>query len=98
MKTLDYYPELYNEIMDNHLEYYQIGWTVCGAQDPAVIVLNEEFGKLHPSLAEYSVVRVNNVYLNAWNSDTLLEFSNKDMTDEEYADYEKIMNDEDTEL
>lgn len=90
-KTLDYTPELYSDICDSFLDHHQIGWTVCGAQDPAVIHLGEAFAKQHPELAEYAVVRVIDKYLNAWNSATLLEFSNKDITDEEYALYEEIM-------
>lgn len=94
MKTLDYTPELWNDLMDNFSDYFQIGWTVCGAQDPAIIFMNEEFKKKHPSLASFSVVRVIDKYLNEWNSATLLEFSNNEITDEEYEMYDKIMKEE----
>lgn len=93
-KTLDYQGELWGDIMDNYADYFQTWWTVCGAQDPAVILLNEEFGKMYPSLAEYSVVRVIDRFLNEWNSETLLEFSNEEMTDAEYKLYEDLMEEE----
>ncbi len=94
-KTIDYNPEFYQDIMDNFADYYQTWWTVCGAQDPAVILLNEEFGKVYPSLAKYSTVRVIDRFLNEWSSETLLEFSNEDITDAEYEAYEKLMEEED---
>ena len=89
--TLDYTPELFEEIMDSFSESCLTGYTVCGAQDPMVIELGDAFKDNHPELAEYSVVRVIDKYLNAWNSATLLEFSNQDITDEEYARYEEVM-------
>ena len=89
--TLDYTPELYADICEDYADYHQLGWTVCGAQDPAFIYLGEGFAKKHPELAEYSIVRVIDKYLNEWNSATLLEFSNQDITDEEYARYEEVM-------
>jgi len=59
-----------------------------------MIYLNAEFGERHPELAEYTVVRVIDVYVSPWKSDTLLEFSNRDLTDEEYKLYEAIMSEE----
>lgn len=94
MDTLEYNPELYGDIMDSFYDYFITGYTVCGAQDPAVIYLNNQFGRKHPSLAKYSVVRVINRFLNAWNSETLLEFSNKEITDKEYKWYEEIIAEE----
>lgn len=94
MITLDYTTDLWNDLMDNFEMYYQTGWTVCGAQDPAIIFPNEHFYKKYPELLGCPVVRVIDKYLNEWNSATLLEFSDKDMTDEEYAEYEKLMDEE----
>lgn len=93
-ETIDYTPELYYEIMDNFADYYMTGWTVCGAQDPAVVYLGDSFAKKHPELAKYTVVRVIDKFLNEWSSATLLEFSNKDITDEEYQLYDEIMKEE----
>lgn len=95
MKTFDYTEELWGDIMDSFTEYHMTGYTVCGAEDPAVIYLGDGFKLKHPSLAEYSVVRVIDKYLNEWNSDTLLEFSNDDITDEELQQYEEICKEED---
>jgi len=94
MITLDYTKELYEEICNSFTEYYQTGYTVCGAQDPAVIYLGEDFIRRHPQLKEYNVVRVIDKYLNEWNSATLLEFSNNDVTDEENEFYEKFEEEE----
>lgn len=94
MDTLEYNSELYGDIMDSLREYFQTGYTVCGAQDPAVVYLNNNFGRKQPSLAKYSVVRVIDRFLNEWSSETLLEFSNKDITDQEYKLYEKLMAEE----
>ena len=93
-KTVEYNPEIFGHIMDCMGDYFMTGWTVCGAQDPAVVYLNDEFGKLYPSLKEYSVVRVIDRFLNDWSSETLLEFSNEDMTDAEYKLYEEVMEEE----
>ena len=93
--TIDYIPELYDKVMDCMGDYFMTGWTVCGAEDPAVIYLNDEFGKIYPTLKEYSVVRVIDRFLNSWSSETLLEFSNEDMTDEEYERYDEVMKEED---
>lgn len=92
--TYDYNPEFYHDIMDCMADWYQTGYTVCGAADMGVVYLNEEFGKKYPSLSKYSVVRVIDRFLNSWNSETLLEFSNEDVTDEEYKLYEEIMDEE----
>lgn len=86
--VLDYTKELFQDICEDMVGYHQTGYTVCGAEDPAVIVLGDRFGELHPELSEYSVVRVIDKYLNPWNSATLLEFSNRILTEEE----EKISN------
>lgn len=94
-KTLDYTPSLFQDIIENFEDYFQLGWTVCGAQDPAVIYLGEGFGEKYPELKKYSIVRVIDKYLNEWSSDTLLEFSNKEMTDEEYKLYEEFIAEED---
>ena len=93
--TIDYTPELYGKVMDCMGEYFMTGWTVCGAEDPAVIYLDDEFGKIYPTLKEYSVVRVIDRFLNSWSSETLLEFSNEYMTDEEYERYDEVMKEED---
>ena len=92
---VEYTAELYGEIMDSFEDYHTIGYTVCGAQDPAVIYVGDQFRDNHPELKNYSVVRVIDRYLNEWSSETLLEFSNVDITDEEYEQYEKIMEEED---
>lgn len=94
MITLDYTPELYESICMDYGDYHQTGYTVCGAQDPAVIYLGEYIGKKHPELAKYTVVRIIDKYLNEWNSATLLEFSNKDITDEEYKLYDDLVQEE----
>ncbi len=92
--TLDYTPELYREICDAYYDVYQTGWTVCGAQDPAVIYLGDQFGVNHPELAKYGIVRVIDKFLNSWNSATLLEFSNEEMTEKEYEMHEEVMTEE----
>ena len=96
-KTFDYNPEFYHDIMDCMADWYMTGYTVCGAQDMGVVYLNEEFGKMYPSLSKYSIVRVIDRFLNSWNSETLLEFSNEEITDAEYKLYEEIMDEEDKE-
>lgn len=93
-KTLDYTGDLYSDICESFVDYFQTGWTVCGAQDPAVIYIGDKFGKKYPELASFSVVRVIDKYLNEWSSATLLEFSNRDMTDQEYVWYEEVMKEE----
>jgi len=90
-EIFEYTPDMYGDITDCMLDYHQTGWTVCGAEDPAVITLSEAFGEIHPALAGYEVVRVIDKYVNPNKSDTLLEFSNRDMTDDEYERYEELM-------
>lgn len=90
-ETWAYTSELFGDVMDGALDYFQTGWTVCGAEDPAVIYLPEGFGEKHPELAEYTVVRVIDQYVNPNKSDTLLEFSSEEMTDDEYALYNEIV-------
>lgn len=92
-ETLDYTPELFGDVMESALDYFQTGWTVCGAEDPAVIHLPEKFGEKHPELAGYTVVRVIDKYVNPSLSDTRLEFSNRDMSEDEYRLYEEVMED-----
>ena len=93
--TVDYTPELYDKVMEHMIDYHMTGLTVCGSKDPAVVYLNDEFGEIYPSLNGYSVVRVIDRFLNEWSSETLLEFSNEDMTDAEYKLYEEVMEEED---
>lgn len=93
-KTIEYTPELYNDICEDFGDYMMMGYTVRGAQDPAFIYLGEGFGKKYPELAEFRYVRVIDRFLNSWNSETLLEFSNEDMTDAEYEQYEEVMRQE----
>ncbi len=90
MKTLDYTPELFADIVDNQTDWHQTGETVCGAEDPAVINIGTEFGKKYPELAGLTVVRVIDRYVNPWKSDTLLEFSDREITATEYAQYEEL--------
>lgn len=92
-EIVGYTPELFGEVMDSALDYYQTGWTVCGAEDPAVISISEEFGEKHPGFESYTTVRVIDQYVSPWHSDTLLEFSSNDITDEEYLLYEEVMED-----
>lgn len=83
-KTLDYTPELFADVMADYLDYWQLGETVCGAEDAAVILLGDSFKTRRPELAQYSVCRVLDRYVSPWKSDTYLEFSNRDITGEEY--------------
>ena len=94
MTTVDYTEELFDDICDSALDYYQTGWTVCGAEDPAVITLGREFGEKHPELKEFTTVRVIDQYVSPWKSDTFLEFSDRPITDEEYALYEGVIDEE----
>lgn len=91
MITLDYTEELYYDIVEEYLDYFQTGWTICGAQDPAFIYLSDGFRAKYKDLAKYEFVRVIDKYLNEWSSATLLEFSNKPMTDKEYEQYEEVL-------
>lgn len=90
----DYDSDLLGDALDTSLDYVQLGWTVCGAEDPAFIALGKEFGEMHPALAGYEFVRVIDKYVNPNKSDTLLEFSNRDMTDEEFRLYEELREEE----
>lgn len=84
-KTVAYTPELFSDVMESQIDYVQTGWTVCGAEDPAVITLGDEFTQKHTEFTGFTVVRVIDRYVSPWKSDTLLEFSNRETTDEEYA-------------
>jgi hypothetical protein len=90
-KTVDYSAELFEDILAFALDYSQTGETVCGAQDPAVIDLANGFAVKYPSLAGFAVVRVTERYVSAWKSDTFLEFSNLEMTEEERERYEELL-------
>lgn len=92
-ETLSYTQELFDDACECALDFFQIGWTVCGAEDPAVMTLSVGFGERHPELAGYSVVRVIDKYVSPWRSDTLLEFSNIEITDEEYLLWNGVMED-----
>jgi hypothetical protein len=83
--TVDYSPELFSDAMEFQTDYLLLGETVCGAEDPAVIWLGEDFSAKHPEFKGFTVVRVIDRYVSPWKSDTLLEFSNREATAEEYA-------------
>lgn len=91
MKTVAYTPELFTDVVMHMLDYYQISETVCGSEDPAVITLTNGFAVKRPELAGYGVVRVTNRFVSPWKSDTFLEFSNDELTAEEYEWYEERM-------
>ena len=91
MTTLNYTQELMTDIFDSNLEYYQTGFTVCGAEDPAVVYLGEAFKKKYPALKDYTVVRIVDTFISAWVSKTTIKFSNKKITKAEYKLYEKIV-------
>lgn len=82
---LEHTQELYSDICESMADYHMTGWTVCGSEDPAVIELGPEFGAKHPELAQYTVVRVIDKYVNPSLSQTLLEFSSKPLTNQEQA-------------
>lgn len=84
-ETLPYTPTLYADICESQADYHMIGWTVCGAEDPAVIQLGPEFGIKHPELSQHTTVRVIDRYVNCAQSETLLEFSSTPPTDAELA-------------
>jgi len=90
MKTLDYTPELFADIVANQIDWHQLGETVCGAEDPAVIHVSYRLGRKYPELAGLTVVRVTERYVNPWKSDTIVEFSDREITDEEYAQYDEL--------
>lgn len=85
MKTVDYTPELFTDVVLNMRDYYQMSETVCGAEDPAVIVLTKPVA----GFEEFTVVRVTNRFVSAWKSDTFLQFSNDGLTDDEYRQFEE---------
>jgi hypothetical protein len=89
-KTVDFTHELFVDVLKYTLDYMQTGETVCGAEDPAVLTVTDELAAKHPELAGYSVVRVTERYVNAWKSDTFLEFSNLEITAEERERYEEL--------
>ena len=89
--TWEYDRDTFDDVLEHALDYHQIGWTVCGAEDPAVISLGEKFFEIHPALTGFTTVRVIDKYVSPWKSDTLLEFSDRDITDEERKLYEDLM-------
>lgn len=93
--TVDYNRELFSDLIDNMVDWHITGYTVCGAEDPGVLHITKEIGRLYPQLKGYSVVRIIDRFLNEWSSETLLEFSNEDMTEAEYKLYEKVMEEND---
>lgn len=82
--TVEYSQELYSDIMKSMLDYWQLGETVCGAEDPAVITVSERLANKYPEFKGFTVVRVKERYVSPWKSDTFLEFSNREITGEEY--------------
>lgn len=88
-KTVEYSEDLFNDVMENMMDYHQTGETVCGAADQAVISIGKEL----PGFEGYSVVRVTERYVNPWKSDTFLEFSNREVTPEEYARWDELAED-----
>ena len=93
-KKVDFSRELFSDIMDSFNESWLVGYTVCGAEDLMVIELGDEFIDTHPEFEEFTHVRVTEQYLNDWNSATFLEFSCKELTDEEYEESEQILKDD----
>lgn len=91
MENIPYNSQIFNDICEDYADYRQTGFTVCGAEDPAVIYLGEEFKNKYPRLSKYGVVRVIDQYVNPWVSNTIFEFSNKDITDEEQIMSERIL-------
>lgn len=89
-KTVRYTPELFAEVMEHQLDYWQLGETVCGAEDPAVITISEEFSVKHPEFKGLTFVRVIDRYVSPWKSDTFLEFSTRDITSDEYQTYDEL--------
>lgn len=92
-KTVDYSRELYADVMENMTDYHQTGWTVCGAADPAVIDIRNLSADKYPELTSYGVVRVIDRYVGPNKSETLLVFSNVEMTGDEYAAHEEAVED-----
>lgn len=87
METVDYTAELFAKVMENMADYYQMGETVCGAEDPAVITLTKPV----EGFETFTVVRVTNRAVSAWKSDTFLQFSNDGLTDDEYRQFDELM-------
>jgi hypothetical protein len=83
-KTIPYNKELFADVMANMLDYWQLGETVCGQEDPAVISIGTEFGDKHPEFKGLTFVRVIDRYVSPWKSDTFLEFSTRDISSAEY--------------
>lgn len=84
METVDYTAELFAKVMENMADYYQMGETVCGAEDPAVITLRKP-------MDGFTVVRVVNRFVNPWKSDTFLQFSNDELTDAEQELFDEFI-------
>lgn len=92
IKTLSYTQELADDMYGNMVECFQTGETVCGTLDPCVMELGTAFAELYPDLAGLTTVRVIDKFVSPWQSDTILEFSDRDITAEEYAQYEEYAN------
>jgi hypothetical protein len=90
-KTVDYSQELYADVMDHMVDYHQTGWTVCGAEDPAVITIRNLPADKYPELTSYGIVRVIDRYMGPNKSETLLVFSHEAITPDEYAAYEEVI-------
>lgn len=90
MKTVPFTHELFSDIVGDSDEYYQLGETVCGAEDPAVVTLSQRFRDDHPEYRDYTTVRIVDQYVGPNRSETLMEFSNTPITAKEYQYYEAI--------
>ena len=93
MKTVPFTHELFSDIVGDSDEYYQLGETVCGAEDPAVVTLSQRFRDDHPEYRDYTTVRIVNQFVNSNRSDTLLEFSSDPLTEVERRYHEEYMED-----
>jgi hypothetical protein len=93
--TVPYTSELFSDVLECMTDYYTTGYTVCGVEDPAVICLSAKFIAKRPEL-NYTMVRVIDKFINPNQSETLLEFSNEDITSVEYTAYEELWADLDT--
>lgn len=91
---VDYDADIYHEAILCSNEVIITGYSVCAAQDPAVIVLGREFSEKYPQVSRYQFMRVINTPLNEWSTETVLEFSNEDVSDEEMRAYDKILAEE----
>lgn len=92
-RTVPYSPELFSAVMVHQLDYWQLGETVCGAEDPAVITLGDSFGTDHPEWQGFTVCRVIDRYVSPWKSDTLLEFSTREISGDEYQQSDSLTDD-----